>query len=127
MFEGGAGCSLFYCKKILLWERLEFNKEFPMIRNITKAKKSSHLNLERKGLRKLDTGEILFMFGFTSIIFLTILAILCFTSCGVVQKLDDMLGVPDDNVVEEMVENVIESKTGIDFDLTPRSPEKKTE
>ncbi len=31
----------------------------------------------------------------------------------------------DDNPVEEIAEEVIESQTGVDVDLTPNSPEKK--
>lgn len=31
---------------------------------------------------------------------------------------------PQDNVVEEVVEEVIKDKTGMDIDLTPSSPEK---
>jgi hypothetical protein len=36
-----------------------------------------------------------------------------------------MMGLKDDNVIEETVENVIEIETGIDVDLTPESVEKK--
>lgn len=31
----------------------------------------------------------------------------------------------DDNMAEEIVESVIEAKTGLDLDLTPNSPENK--
>lgn len=35
-----------------------------------------------------------------------------------------MKNYPQDNIVEEIIEEIIESKTGLDIDLTPRSPEK---
>ena len=47
------------------------------------------------------------------------------TGCHCVEWLNDKLGMKDDNVVEESVEGVIEHYTGVDVDLTPRSPEKK--
>jgi len=34
-------------------------------------------------------------------------------------------GVKDDNPVEEKCEDIIKKETGIDIDLTPRSPEKE--
>lgn len=34
------------------------------------------------------------------------------------------LGVQDDNLVEEIVEEAIKGKTGLDIDLTPATPEK---
>jgi len=34
-----------------------------------------------------------------------------------------MKAYPDDNFIEELVEDVIESETGIDFDLSPFSKE----
>ena len=36
-----------------------------------------------------------------------------------------VLNLEDDNPIEQNVEDVIESYTGIDIDLTPSSPEKK--
>jgi hypothetical protein len=35
------------------------------------------------------------------------------------------LKLEDDNVAEEFVEDVIQDQTGLDLDLTPKSPEKK--
>ncbi len=35
-------------------------------------------------------------------------------------------GLEDDNIGEEIVEGVIQSKTGLDVDLTPLSPEYRT-
>lgn len=32
---------------------------------------------------------------------------------------------PQDNIVEEIVEDVIQKETGVDLDLSPFSPEKK--
>lgn len=37
--------------------------------------------------------------------------------------LNQKVGLPDDNVIEELIEELIESKTGLDIDLTPGSPE----
>lgn len=41
--------------------------------------------------------------------------------CSYINK---KLGLSDDNLGEEIVEEVIEMKTGLDIDLTPSSPEK---
>ena len=38
-------------------------------------------------------------------------------------EINKRIGVPDDNFAEETVEVVIYSKTGLDVDLTPDSPE----
>ena len=32
-------------------------------------------------------------------------------------------GYKEDNIIEELIEDVIEAKTGIDFDLSPSTPE----
>ena len=37
--------------------------------------------------------------------------------------INNKLGLADDNLGEEIIEFVIESKTGADIDLTPASPE----
>lgn len=42
---------------------------------------------------------------------------------GGCSSLNRKLGLMDDNVIEESIENVIENKTGISFDLTPGSKE----
>lgn len=47
-------------------------------------------------------------------------ALIALTSCSYVNK---KLGLEDDNVAEEMVEAVIDAKTGLNIDLTPASPE----
>lgn len=39
------------------------------------------------------------------------------------QYLNDKTGMKDDNIVEEVTEAVIKSQTGMDIDLSPRSPE----
>jgi len=39
--------------------------------------------------------------------------------------MNKFLGLKDDNVVEEVVENVIQQETGLDIDLTPDTPEQK--
>jgi hypothetical protein len=35
------------------------------------------------------------------------------------------LGIQDDNLAEEIVEEAIQAKTGLDIDLTPATPEKE--
>jgi len=45
------------------------------------------------------------------------------TSCSNIQKI--VKDYPNDNIVEELLEDVIESKTGLDIDLSPFSPEEK--
>lgn len=47
---------------------------------------------------------------------------LLFLSCSEINK---KLGLPDDNLAEEVIEDVIKEETGVDVDLTPDSPEKK--
>lgn len=43
-------------------------------------------------------------------------------ACTAVNK---WLGVPDDNPIEEIVEQQIKNQTGFDVDLSPESPEGK--
>lgn len=50
---------------------------------------------------------------------LTILAF-SFWGCNFLKK------YPQDNVVEEIVEEMIEQKTGLDLDFSPLTPESKT-
>jgi len=38
-------------------------------------------------------------------------------------SLNHKLKLNDDNIIEEIVEQIIESKLGVDIDLTPNSPE----
>lgn len=45
-----------------------------------------------------------------------------FSGCS---YLNQKLGLKDDNIAEEVFEDVIEGRTGIDVDLTPSSSEKK--
>ena len=39
-------------------------------------------------------------------------------------QINQKLGLPDDNLGEELIEAAIKIKTGLDIDLTPDSPEK---
>ena len=39
-------------------------------------------------------------------------------------SINKKFGLSDENMLEELVEDVIEQKTGLDIDLTPGSPEK---
>lgn len=45
-----------------------------------------------------------------------------FCSCT---PINSFFGLPDDNVGEEIVEDIIEGRTGVNIDLSPASPEKK--
>lgn len=45
---------------------------------------------------------------------------LCLASCSYVNS---KLGLSDDNLGEELIEEVIEMKTGVDCDLTPGTKE----
>lgn len=45
------------------------------------------------------------------------LGLMFLTSCSILKK------YPQDNIVEEIAEEVIEMKTGLDIDLSPFSPE----
>lgn len=48
-----------------------------------------------------------------------LIPLVTFCSCEMLKK------YPQDNIVEEIVEDVIRSETGIDVDLSPATPEKK--
>ena len=57
-------------------------------------------------------------------IFIVSFILLCLTAgCNTFEKINDLFGVKDDNVVEEAIEGIIKMETGADIDLTPRSPE----
>lgn len=49
-------------------------------------------------------------------------AALSLPSCS---QINERIGLPDDNLGEEVIEDVIKEKVGVDVDLTPASPEKK--
>ena len=49
-----------------------------------------------------------------------ILDLLLLCGCGPINR---YLGIEDDSIVEEMVEEAIQIKTGMNIDLTPNSPE----
>ena len=51
-----------------------------------------------------------------------ILFILIFGGC---HYINEKMGLKDDNELEEIVEEIINQKIGIDIDLTPASKEKK--
>ena len=54
-----------------------------------------------------------------------IFAVILFMSCvlGGYSYINRWMGLPDDNIIEEGVESAIKSKSGLDVDLTPGSPE----
>lgn len=49
-------------------------------------------------------------------IMMAFLSILTLTSCSIINK---HLGLPDDNIAEEILEFRIKAETGFDVDLTP--------
>ena len=50
------------------------------------------------------------------VIFLLIFLCICVGSCSYFNK---KLGLPNDNIIEELIESQIERSTGLDIDLTP--------
>lgn len=54
---------------------------------------------------------------------LILLVVTCVLYCSC-HYINNRMGLEDDNVIEEVVEDVIEKETGIDIDLTPESAEK---
>lgn len=46
----------------------------------------------------------------------------CILSCC--SQIEKKLGLEEDNIVEEVAEDVIKGRTGLDIDLTPDSKEK---
>ena len=64
--------------------------------------------------------EIIGKYVMWCFIFIVLIAV-SFNSCSwIYEKFD----IPDDNPIEEMIEQVIEHQTGITLDMTPESKEK---
>jgi hypothetical protein len=55
---------------------------------------------------------------------LIVLVAIFISSLSACSYLNNKLGLEDDNLAEEVVEDVILGRTGVDIDLTPASPEK---
>lgn len=74
------------------------------------------INLKSKLLKLKTSSYVIFL------LLMVLFATLCMwlTSCSSINK---MFGLKDDNVAEELIEQAIESKTGLNIDLTPSSPE----
>lgn len=53
-------------------------------------------------------------------ILICLMVTLLLHSCS---QINERIGLPDDNVVEEVVEDVIKGRTGKDIDLTPTNEE----
>lgn len=71
----------------------------------------------------ISKTELVWITGLiASLLMICLIVTLC-SSCNPIEQLDDKLGVKDDNIIEETVEFGIKAETGIDIDLTPRSPE----
>lgn len=62
------------------------------------------------------------MINKTTLLMVAVISLLAITSCSAINK---KLGLKDDNVAEELLEGVIDSKTGLKIDLTPDSPEQQ--
>jgi hypothetical protein len=60
---------------------------------------------------------------FAILLFSAAVVALTFICCNPVEAFNDKVGLEDDNIAEELIEFGIKEKTGIDLDLTPRSPE----
>ena len=52
--------------------------------------------------------------------FVCIILLLIFGGC---HYINEKIGLSDDNVIEEFIEETIKEKTGLDLDLTPKSKE----
>jgi len=61
-----------------------------------------------------------YVLGFYSI--LVVLGVTLYLLCGC-SSINKKFGLDDDNMIEELFEDLIEQKTGLDIDLTPGSPE----
>lgn len=55
---------------------------------------------------------------------IVIVLALCFLSVACVGLLNKKLGLEDDNLMEEAMEELIEYQTGLDIDLTPDTNER---
>ena len=55
--------------------------------------------------------------------YFSLLIILIGASVGGCSLLNEALNIPQDNLIEEFVEVIIENETGVLFDLSPESPE----
>lgn len=48
---------------------------------------------------------------------------ICVSVCGACSYINDMVGLPQDNIIEEAIEDILNKETGIDLDLSIDSPE----
>lgn len=53
------------------------------------------------------------------------LIFVCLVILSGCSQINRKLGLPDDNLLEELTEDLIKEETGADIDLTPSTPEKK--
>lgn len=60
--------------------------------------------------------------AFCGLAFLTIMISASTAGCSFINK---KAGLKDDNIAEELIESLIENKTGLDLDLSPETPEQK--
>lgn len=78
----------------------------------------------------MEESDIIYLQGerhLRHLIFATLfcLTALAFTAVGVTAcaKINKKLGLKDDNLIEEIIENVVEENLGIKVDFTPSSKE----
>ena len=76
----------------------------------------------KKYIEKYKSLSMMTKFFSSSLFVLFILIVICLSLCSC-SKI--WTNYPSDNIVEEIVEDIIESKTGLDIDLSPGSPEGK--
>ena len=57
------------------------------------------------------------------IIYLCVICFVIFLSFGGCEYFNKLLGLKDDNLIESVIEDVIESQLGISIDLTPENPD----
>jgi hypothetical protein len=66
-------------------------------------------------------GREMVFFGI--IILLIVIVGMTLISCNPIESFNDWIGLKDDHIAEEILEEVIEHQTGVEVDLTERSPE----
>ena len=59
----------------------------------------------------------------TKLFVVFIIIMISIVACDACTRLNNKVGLQDDNFIEECVEALIENKTGLDVDLSPESPE----
>lgn len=75
---------------------------------------------KKKNSSKLDYGKLLESVSWITLMkAIGIMFLVFFGTYGGFHYFNQMFGYPDDNYIEQQIENMIENQTGIDIDLTP--------